>query len=175
MQWETLGERIYSAKVDETVVSVSMSPTQQHLLIGLASRIRFPPQPFTMAFIFKLTARETEEDKKEQVDLNQYRYYNIYCPVNTYRNGVMNGLDNYMNNVPQNEEPEDNSQEAQDWRNRRSYINIKNNKMVLVRELFQNNQDTNGSYVSVNCIRWAPHAGQGIVYATSAGQLNILY
>ena len=46
--------------------------------------------------------------------------------------------------------------------------------MILLRELIQQNQEM-ARFVSLNCIRWAPHAGQGMVYANSAGALNILH
>ena len=33
---------------------------------------------------------------------------------------------------------------------------------------------TEGNYMSVNCIRWLPVSGQGLVYGTNTGQLHIL-
>lgn len=46
--------------------------------------------------------------------------------------------------------------------------------MVLLRELQQSVPETSGNF-TVNCIRWAPQPGQGIVYATNTGLLNILH
>lgn len=46
--------------------------------------------------------------------------------------------------------------------------------MVLLRELQQVNRE-NAGYMSLNCIRWVPQAGQGIIYATNTGLLNILH
>lgn len=44
--------------------------------------------------------------------------------------------------------------------------------MVLLRELMQSSEGP--GFISLNCIRWAPQPGQGIVYATTNGQLTIL-
>lgn len=67
LQWETLGDKLYSAEIPHSVVSVTISPTQQYLLVGLA---RNGPceliRPFPMAFIYKL------------IDKN--RRYNLYKP-----------------------------------------------------------------------------------------------
>ncbi|EZA49512.1 Activating molecule in BECN1-regulated autophagy protein [Ooceraea biroi] len=129
LQWET-GERIYSTKIDQTVVSVSISPTQQHLLVGLARRIHVPARPFPMALIYKLMEKQTDDKKKK---------------------------------VPSTDPVLE------------TELDVKGNResMVLIRELLQSSRETSG-YVSLNCIRWAPHPGQGMVYATNTGQLNIL-
>lgn len=66
--------------------------------------------------------------------------------------------------------------QVQDWRIRmRTELDIKRNResMVLIRELLQSNRESSG-YISLNCIRWAPQPGQGMIYATNTGQLNIL-
>ncbi|KAG5334499.1 AMRA1 protein, partial [Acromyrmex charruanus] len=124
LQWETLGEKIHSTNIDQTVVSVSISPTQQHLLVGLARRIHVPARPFPMALIYKLMEKQSDDEKN-----------------------VSNEFD----------------------------MDIKRHResMVLIRELFQNCREVS-SYLSLNCIRWAPQPGQGMVYATNTGQLNIL-
>ncbi|KAK4879040.1 hypothetical protein RN001_007186 [Aquatica leii] len=44
-------------------------------------------------------------------------------------------------------------------------------RLPVLRELEQN-RDTN--YMSLNCIRWLPFSGQGLIYATNTGQLRIL-
>lgn len=44
-------------------------------------------------------------------------------------------------------------------------------RLPVLRELEQN-RDTN--YMSLNCIRWLPVSGQGLIYATNTGQLRIL-
>lgn len=167
LQWETLGERIYSTKIDQTVVSVSMSPTQQHLLVGLARRIHVPARPFPMAVIYKLMEKQsktgTSTDTAESIcdSSDETLDENISTSNITRQN----------NATPNSYRPHN-----QDWRIRmRNDMDIKRNResMVLIRELLQSNRETS-AYVSLNCIRWAPQPGQGMVYATSSGQLNIL-
>ncbi|XP_015600345.1 uncharacterized protein LOC107270141 isoform X2 [Cephus cinctus] len=182
LQWENLGERIYSTKIDQTVVSVSMSPTRQHLLVGLASRrIHIATRPLPMALIFKLVDKEPEEDMKCNIEQSNPRYLNPFDSADAYdrrADDLIHSMDNYLNNIRQADGPDDDRNNDQDWRNRsaRTEADIKDNKksMVLLRELVHNNQETTG-YVSLNCIRWAPQPGQGMVYATNTGQLNILH
>ncbi|KAG7209033.1 hypothetical protein KM043_015197 [Ampulex compressa] len=179
LQWETLGERIYSTKTDQTVVSVSISPTQKHLLVGLARRIYVPGRPSPMAMIYKLMDKESETEKKILSEQNETRYYNLYNATDSYHrtDDFIHNLDNGLNNLRRNSADSDRSH-AQDWRirNLRAEIDSKDNKksMVLIRELLQSNRDAT-AYVSLNCIRWAPQPGQGMVYATNRGQLNILH
>ncbi|KYN00117.1 Activating molecule in BECN1-regulated autophagy protein 1 [Cyphomyrmex costatus] len=135
LQWETLGEKIHSTNIDQTVVSVSISPTQQHLLVGLARRIHVPARPFPMALIYKLMEKQSDDEK------------NVSPHIQNWRIRERNEFD----------------------------MDIKRHResMVLIRELFQNCREVS-SYLSLNCIRWAPQPGQGMVYATNTGQLNIL-
>lgn len=181
LQWETLGERIYSTKIDQTVVSVSMSPTQQHLLVGLARRIHVPARPFPMAVIYKLIERQPEEEKQVPSEPNDSRSYKMYDRTDGYHRTdelAHNMANTAANNTAarQNVNTTDRSH-VQDWRirNIRTELDIKNNResMVLIRELLQSSRE-NTSYVSLNCIRWVPQPGQGMVYATNTGQLNIL-
>lgn len=51
------------------------------------------------------------------------------------------------------------------------YKSDASNQLLSVREVEQT-RDPN--YMSVNCIRWLPISGQGLVYATNTGQLRIL-
>lgn len=46
--------------------------------------------------------------------------------------------------------------------------------LPVLRELEQNRDSRATSYKSVNCIRWLPVSGQGLVYATNTGQLILL-
>lgn len=173
MQWETLGEKIYSTKIDQTVVSVSMSPTKQHLLVGLASQ-RIRPRGFLMALIYKLTDKESTKEKQCIVEQIDPEYYNEHS--DSYRTDeFVHGTDNVGNPRPNND---DINRQDQDWRHRsiRTDLDIKDNKrnMVLIRKLLLYIPGSTG-YVSLNCIRWAPQPGQGMVYATNTGQLNILH
>uniref|UniRef100_A0A0C9R0F1 AMBRA1 protein n=1 Tax=Fopius arisanus TaxID=64838 RepID=A0A0C9R0F1_9HYME len=165
LQWETLGKRIYSTKVDQTVVSLSMSPTRQHLLVGLASRrVHAPSRPFPMALIYKFVdQRGDEEEKEKDTSYGSNHDPRLYLVDRRNRELIYNlesELNNYINNSI----------------NRgRGEGEVKDSKktMVLLRELQQANRDTAG-HVSLNCIRWAPQPGQGMVYATNTGLLNIL-
>lgn len=46
-------------------------------------------------------------------------------------------------------------------------------QLVVVRDLEQG-RDRDLNFMSVNCIKWIPVSGQGIVYATNTGQLKVL-
>lgn len=118
LQWETLGQRIYWAETMHSVVSVSISPTQEHLLIGLSRD--YSHERYTMACIYKLI------NKIEQSPVDESELY--------------------------------------------EYLRYKN--MFYVRNLLQNNQLGD---ISINCIKWAPQPGQGLVYATNKGGLTILH
>lgn len=150
-----------------------MSPTQQHLLVGLARRIHVPARPFPMALIYKLVERQPDEEKKISLEPTDSRCYNVYDEIvhNIDNTAVINNTER-QNSVNDADRPH-----IQDWRirNMRTELDIKGNResMVLIRELLQSSRETTG-YVSLNCIRWAPQPGQGMVYATNTGQLNIL-
>lgn len=166
-----------------------MSPTQQHLLVGLARRVHVPSRPFPMALIYKLVERKPDDGEKKKVLLetagSDARCYNMYDPPDPYHRAddLVHSIDSIVNNnnaspVRQNGGNNDNGRpHLQDWRirNMRTELDIKSNRqsMVLIRELLQSSRETT-SYVSLNCIRWAPQPGQGMVYATNTGQLNIL-
>jgi activator-of-BECN1-regulated-autophagy protein 1 len=94
-------------------VSVSLSPTCQHLLVGLASRrvALLPTDRHTIAQIFQLEG----------------------------------GLPGRTIGA----------------RGRLSHI----------RDIVQ---DREQGYMSLNCIRWAPGPGQGLVYGTNTGKLKLL-
>ncbi|XP_046606454.1 uncharacterized protein LOC124298456 [Neodiprion virginianus] len=181
LQWETLGERIYTTKIEQTAVSVSISPTRQHLLVGLASRrILAPARPLPMALIFKLVDKEPDNDPKDSSGNSDRGYYaNHYIPIDAYRRpgGMIDSINNYLSILRQNSS-EDVVQNDPVWREERLRADpdIKDNRksMVLLRELTRSNRETTG-YMSLNCIRWAPEPGQGMVYATNTGQLNILH
>lgn len=170
LQWETLGERIYSTKIDQTVVSVSMSPTQQHLLVGLGRRVHIPARPFPMALIYKLMEKQPDDEKTaSSMDSAVESAYDSSDEILDDNISTNNIARRNNNNVTARHV-------IQDWRIRmRTELDIKRNResMVLIRELLQSSRETSG-YISLNCIRWAPQPGQGMIYATSTGQLNIL-
>lgn len=128
LEWETLGKRMYSTKRCKPSLSVSISPTQQHLLVGLPGSIR----------IYRLVNEEFQND---------WNPYSIlwHLPL---RDLIMTDL--HIKHLR------------------------KNGTMVIDRELLHNDHEMR-VYKAINCTRWAPQPGQGLVYATSTGQLNILY
>lgn len=45
-------------------------------------------------------------------------------------------------------------------------------RLVLVRDLEISRESTD--FTSLNCIRWAPTAGEGFIYGTNSGKLKVL-
>ncbi|KAK9303246.1 hypothetical protein QLX08_005012 [Tetragonisca angustula] len=68
LQWETLGEEIYWTEVYNSVISVSISPTQEHLLVGLARN--GIGNEYTMAIIYRLTHKQSQNNKPCIQDLD---------------------------------------------------------------------------------------------------------
>lgn len=116
LEWSTLGQLLYKTGFDQNAVSVSLSPTARHLLVGLASR--------------PLALRDRDRTNMAQI----------------FRLGGAHALP------------------AGSWHSGRGVLQ-------LVRELEQT-RDMN--VMSLNCIRWAPGPGCGLVYGTNTGQLKIL-
>ncbi|XP_011503015.1 PREDICTED: uncharacterized protein LOC105366307 [Ceratosolen solmsi marchali] len=196
LEWETLGEKVYSTQTDQTVISVSMSPTKQHLLVGLASRrIHIPARPTPMAFIYKLIEPEekllsTSNQDTDSVYSQEHseigrRDVDFLCFFNNYFNDLRRLMTNVEQQIENQQQPsQSTNSNNHDWRAQsdgtatritKSSSSTKQNRksMVLLRELLQNYETS--SYASLNCIRWAPQPGQGMVYATNTGLLNILY
>ncbi|XP_024085134.1 uncharacterized protein LOC106665611 isoform X2 [Cimex lectularius] len=120
LNWNTLGQCLYKTSFDQSAVSVSLSPTTKHLIVGLASRrINFLHcEKQTIAQIYKLEKIESDSSSKEEPS------------------GRTKGI------------------------------------LTLVKDLEISREITD--YFNLNCIRWAPTAGEGFVYATNAGKLRIL-
>ncbi|XP_068985720.1 uncharacterized WD repeat-containing protein alr3466-like isoform X3 [Bombus flavifrons] len=95
LQWETLGEEIYWAEVYNSVISVSISPTQEHLLVGLARNAI--GKEYTMAIIYRLTHKQSENNKPPMQDLD---YNNIakYLHFMSKRNTMLWVRDLLQNN-----------------------------------------------------------------------------
>ncbi|KAK9888730.1 hypothetical protein WA026_000956 [Henosepilachna vigintioctopunctata] len=110
LKWETLGQCLYTTNFDYNAVSVSLSPSGRHLVVGLASRrvSIVPSERWIMARIFKI----------EQKD-------------------------------------------------------IPGDRLPIIKEIDQARDGRATSHKSVNCIRWLPSSGQGLIYATNTGQLVI--
>lgn len=132
-----------------------------------------------MALIYKLVDKEPEDEAKESENSDRGYYSNHYIPIEAYRRpgGMIESINNYLSILRQNNS-DDVIQNDPVWREERLRVDpdVKDNRksMVLIRELTRTNRETTG-YVTLNCIRWAPEPGQGMVYATNTGQLNILH
>lgn len=51
---------------------------------------------------------------------------------------------------------------------------VARDRLPCLREIGQDRDSRATSYKSVNCIRWLPTSGQGLIYATNTGQLVVL-
>uniref|UniRef100_A0A1B6BX04 Activating molecule in BECN1-regulated autophagy protein 1 n=4 Tax=Clastoptera arizonana TaxID=38151 RepID=A0A1B6BX04_9HEMI len=115
LQWETLGQLLYTTSFEQNAVSVSISPTTRHLVVGLASR--------------------------RSVLINTDRYPN--AQVYKLEKGT----------------------------SAKKAPSKARGKLVHVKDLELSH---NFALMSLNCIRWAPNPGQGLVYGTNTGQLKII-
>lgn len=113
LEWESLGQCLYTTSFEQSAVSVSLSPAGHHLLVGFASRrvALLPTDRHTMAQIFRLEGG---------------------LPGRT--------------------------------------IGARG-RLCHIRDI---EQDREQGYMSLNCIRWAPSPGQGLVYGTNTGKLKVL-
>ncbi|PSN35645.1 hypothetical protein C0J52_22041 [Blattella germanica] len=113
LEWDSLGQCLYTTSFEQNAVSVSLSPASRHLLVGLASRrvALLPSDRHTMAQIFRLEGG---------------------VPGRTV--GARG-------------------------------------RLCHLRDI---EQDREQGYMSLNCIRWAPGPGQGLVYGTNTGKLRVL-
>ncbi|XP_046987687.1 uncharacterized protein LOC124591436 [Schistocerca americana] len=112
LEWESLGQCLYTTSFEQNAVSVSLSPACRHLLVGLASRrIVLPTDRPTVAQIFRM------EDAKPGRSIGG------------------------------------------------------RGRLCHLRDIEQNREN---SFTSLNCIRWAPEPGQGLVYGTNTGTLKVL-
>lgn len=106
IQWDNLGQCLYTASFEQNAVSVSLSTTARYLAVGLASRRVSSLVPGSerciMAQLYKL---ETD------------------------------------------------------------------GRTLLARDI---EKSRNLGTTSINCIRWSPVPGQGLVYATNSGHLKVL-
>uniref|UniRef100_A0A1B6FRC8 Uncharacterized protein n=1 Tax=Cuerna arida TaxID=1464854 RepID=A0A1B6FRC8_9HEMI len=115
LQWNTLGQMLYTTSFEQSIVSVSLSPTTRHLVVGLASRrvALVSADRHTNARVFRLE-------------------------------GASPG--------------------------RKSPLGPRG-RLVHLRDL---ELSRHLGFMSLNCIRWAPNPGQGLVYGTNTGHLKIL-
>ncbi|GBP66568.1 Activating molecule in BECN1-regulated autophagy protein 1 [Eumeta japonica] len=110
LEWGRLGQCLHTASLEQSAVSVALSPTGRHLAVGLGSR-RFTTLPHARNNVFALL-------------------YKLSPLESSSRTGLL-----------------------------------------PVRELEHNWEH---GFTSLNCLRWAPQPGQGLVYANNTGQLVIM-
>ncbi|KAI5632233.1 hypothetical protein NE865_15040 [Phthorimaea operculella] len=110
LEWSRLGQCLHTAVLEQSAVSVALSPTARHLAVGLGSR-RFTTTPHARNNVFALLYRLDPLESSSRTGLSP------------------------------------------------------------IKELEQNWEQ---GFTSLNCLRWAPQPGQGLVYANNTGQLIIM-
>ncbi|XP_049869573.1 uncharacterized protein LOC126369250 isoform X2 [Pectinophora gossypiella] len=110
LEWARLGQCLHTAVLEQSAVSVALSPTARHLAVGLGSR-RFTSTPHARNNVFALLYRLEPLESSSRTGLSP------------------------------------------------------------IRELEQNWEQ---GFTSLNCLRWAPQPGQGLVYANNTGQLIVM-
>ncbi|XP_047987246.1 activating molecule in BECN1-regulated autophagy protein 1A-like [Leguminivora glycinivorella] len=110
LEWSRLGQCLHTAVLEQSAVSVALSPTARHLAVGLGSR-RFTTLPNARNSVFALLFRLDPHESSSRTGLSP------------------------------------------------------------IKELEQNWEQ---GFTSLNCLRWAPQPGQGLVYANNTGQLIIM-
>ncbi|XP_063838629.1 uncharacterized protein LOC135087769 [Ostrinia nubilalis] len=110
LEWSRLGQCLHTAVLEQSAVSVALSPTARHLAVGLGSR-RFSSAPHARNNVFALLYRLDPLESSSRTGLSP------------------------------------------------------------IKELEQNWEH---GFTSLNCLRWAPQPGQGLVYANNTGQLIIM-
>ncbi len=186
--------RLYATcSLESSAVSVSLSPTSRHLLVGLAmraGRISLSPSDRTlMAQVYKIKMPwECQQNNQNQNNsctsnnnanpLDQDSWSSAARPV--LRLSEARRRLHLMRHPPlvddeqvneqmrlqfgiQPQPPSPQQQQQQQQQHQRG-------RLVHRRDLHQDEQ----GMTSLNCIRWIPVPGQGIVYATNTGLLKIL-
>uniref|UniRef100_A0A2A4JJK4 Uncharacterized protein n=1 Tax=Heliothis virescens TaxID=7102 RepID=A0A2A4JJK4_HELVI len=110
LEWARLGQCLHTAVLEQSAVSVALSPTARHLAVGLGSR-RFTTAPHARNNVIALLYRLDPLESSSRTGLSP------------------------------------------------------------IKELEQNWEH---GFTSLNCLRWAPQPGQGLVYANNTGQLIIM-
>ncbi|CAG2061975.1 unnamed protein product [Timema podura] len=64
LEWSSLGQCLYMTSFEQNAVSVSLSPTNRHLLVGLATRRMVPSDHTIIAQIFYLDGAHPIPDKE---------------------------------------------------------------------------------------------------------------
>ncbi|XP_022834573.1 uncharacterized protein LOC111362232 isoform X1 [Spodoptera litura] len=110
LEWARLGQCLHTAVLEQSAVSVALSPTARHLAVGLGSR-RFTTAPNARSNVIALLYKLDPLESSSRTGLSP------------------------------------------------------------IKELEQNWEH---GFTSLNCLRWAPQPGQGLVYANNTGQLIVM-
>lgn len=146
--------------MDQFVVSVSISPTCRHLLLGLASSravavmSRDPSLPTLWAKVYEIPTRLFDARPKAKDATND--------PAGAARPGASAAGCRPVGGVPAARL----GQQLKSTAARRTAA-----PLPMAREILQTNDV--GS-TSLNCIRWIPTAGQGFVLGTNKGHLKVI-
>lgn len=163
LEWARLGQCLHTAVLEQSAVSVALSPTARHLAVGLGSR-RFTTAPHArnnvIALLYKLDPLGTylpyTDDRTVLSQIN-YFFFDIYFvrQNHIHLNFVLktNLWSKFYNILF--EFTESSSRTG----------------LSPIKELEQNWEH---GFTSLNCLRWAPQPGQGLVYANNTGQLIVM-
>jgi activator-of-BECN1-regulated-autophagy protein 1 len=137
---ESKGRLYATYSLESSAVSVSLSPTSKHLMVGLA--LRAP----------RISLSPSDRSLMAQI-------FRIKMP---WENPANNNTP-VAATTPTNTADQDEQQRQQQQQQQRG-------RLIHRRDLHQNE----AGQTSLNCIRWIPVAGLGLVYATNTGLLKIL-
>jgi len=144
------GRKVATHGLEYPPVSVSISPTTKYLLVGYSTRSpRSRLAPYSSPAYSSLMAQ----------------IFYLQAPIaNDHQTLQMNSAPNSENQLPSSA-GNSNENAASPTENL-----LHKKRLVHQRDLHQNENGV----VYLNCIRWIPVAGMGMVYATTTGTLKIL-
>lgn len=91
LEWARLGQCLHTAVLEQSAVSVALSPTARHLAVGLGSR-RFTTAPHArnnvIALLYKLDPLGTYlpyiDDRTVLSQINYFFFDIIFCSTKTF-------------------------------------------------------------------------------------------
>lgn len=144
--------------VDQFVVSVSISPTCRHLLLGLASSralsvtSRDHALPTLWAQVYQIPIKVFQAEKSGP-------------------SGVIGGAGTASSTSVVGDLTADHHQSNRHLLEKKTSIPPPQGSLLHVRDL---SQTADVGLTSLNCIRWIPTAGQGFVLGTNKGHLKVI-
>jgi activator-of-BECN1-regulated-autophagy protein 1 len=156
-----LGLCLAQVNVDQFVVSVSISPTCRHLLLGLASSR-------ALSVASRDHALPTLWAQVYQIPIKVFQAQRNNNPSATAVNAA-NAAGS--NSVVVGDHSADHHQSSHQLLEKKPSIPPPQGSLLHVRDL---SQTTDVGLTSLNCIRWIPTAGQGFVLGTNKGHLKVI-